>query len=93
MIFAYSLPSAREKDIVIFGSTLYVTLALGHTIHTFSKEEETILIAILIVSLIIMLGVLLMTMFTINKGYQYEHKVDPLPEQIPEDHSENSTQQ
>ncbi|WP_152600753.1 YtzI protein [Pontibacillus yanchengensis] len=45
--------------------------------------------AILIVCMIIMVAVLLLTMAAISKGYQYNHTVDPLPDEIPADHNEN----
>lgn len=43
---------------------------------------------ILIVCLIIMVAVLGLTIATINKGYSYEHKVDPLPQEAPEDYND-----
>lgn len=43
---------------------------------------------ILMVCLIIMVAVLGLTIATINKGYAYEHKVDPLPQEQPVDHTE-----
>jgi len=43
---------------------------------------------ILIVCLIIMVAVLGLTIATINKGYSYEHKVDPLPQETPVDYND-----
>ncbi|QHE51843.1 YtzI protein [Pontibacillus sp. HMF3514] len=43
---------------------------------------------ILMVCLIIMVAVLGLTIATINKGYAYEHKVDPLPQESPVDYNE-----
>lgn len=47
-------------------------------------------VSVLIVCFIVIILVLGLTIFTINKGYQYEHKVDPLPEQPPYDYNESS---
>ncbi len=43
---------------------------------------------ILIVCLIIMVIVLGLTIATINRGYAYEHKVDPLPQEPPMDYND-----
>lgn len=41
------------------------------------------MLSVLIVCFIIIILVLGLSIATINKGYQYEHKVDPLPENNP----------
>lgn len=38
-----------------------------------------ILPAIIVVSIIVILFVLALSVFTIQKGYRYKHTVDPLP--------------
>ncbi|WP_106494978.1 YtzI protein [Lentibacillus sp. Marseille-P4043] len=35
----------------------------------------------IIIGIVIMLIVLVMTLFSISKGYAYKHTVDPLPEE------------
>ncbi|WP_175615012.1 YtzI protein [Piscibacillus halophilus] len=38
------------------------------------------MLKVLLISIAIVLGVLALTVFVISKGYSYEHKVDPLPD-------------
>lgn len=44
-----------------------------------------------ILGIVIMLAVLGATLITISKGYAYEHKIDPLPEENKENVSKASS--
>ncbi|UJL46939.1 YtzI protein [Virgibacillus sp. NKC19-16] len=37
-------------------------------------------IIVVIVSIIVVIGVLLLSLLTLSKGYAYKHSVDPLPD-------------
>ncbi|PKR77066.1 YtzI protein [Halalkalibacillus sediminis] len=39
------------------------------------------MVKIMIVSIAIIIAVMFLTIYAISKGYAYEHKVDPLPDE------------
>lgn len=52
------------------------------------------MIVIMIISVIIIVAVIALSVFTVNKGYEFKHTVDPLennPHLPPEEHQKETT--
>jgi hypothetical protein len=41
--------------------------------------------------MIIIVGVILLSVLTVNKGYRYQHTIDPAPESTKDNHTQSDT--